>query len=99
MFNPEMLEKLQQLRGEVEVSKERLNSLTVTGEAGGNLIVVEMTGNRVLKQLTIHADLKQMEKEDLEDLLTVALNRALEAANELNENEVADSARKFIPGM
>jgi DNA-binding protein YbaB len=40
-----------------------------------------------------------MEKEDLEDLLAIALERALEKANALNDQEVSSSARQFIPGL
>jgi DNA-binding protein YbaB len=38
-----------------------------------------------------------MEKEDLEDLLSVAFSRAIEEANKLNDNEMSKSALNFLP--
>jgi DNA-binding YbaB/EbfC family protein len=94
-----MLEKLQSMQGQAEETKAKLSQLTVEGEAGGNLIVVEMDGNRKLKKLTINTELSNMEKEDLEDLLTVAIDRALTAVEKLNEQEMAASAKDLLGGF
>ncbi|PKR80588.1 nucleoid-associated protein, YbaB/EbfC family [Brumimicrobium salinarum] len=99
MFGKDMMEKLQKMQAQAEVSKQKLDEILVTGEAGGNLVVVEMNGNRKLTNLSINTALDQMDKEDLEDLLTVALNRAMDAANEANEKEMANSAKGIIPGL
>lgn len=94
-----MMAKLQQMQEQAQLSKDKLDTITVHGEAGGNLINVEMNGNRKLTKLSINADLSQMDKEDLEDLLSVALNRAIQAADAANEKEMAKSAKGLIPGM
>jgi len=99
MFDKSMLEKLQSMQGQAEETKAKLSQLTVEGEAGGNLIVVEMDGNRKLKKLTINTELSNMEKEDLEDLLTVAIDRALTAVEKLNEQEMAASAKDLLGGF
>jgi len=94
-----MMAKLQKMQALAEESKRKLDEITVRAEAGGNLIEIEMNGNRKLTKLSINSELDQMEKEDLEDLLSVALNRAIEAANKANEKEMANSAKGIIPGM
>ncbi|MDX1653273.1 MAG: YbaB/EbfC family nucleoid-associated protein [Brumimicrobium sp.] len=99
MFGKDLMAKLQQMQTQAAETKEKLEKITVQGEAGGNLILVDMNGNRRLKKLTINCDLGNMEKEDLEDLLTVALNRAIEAADKVNESEMAKAAQGFLPGM
>ena len=99
MFGGNMMEKLQQMQQQAEETKKRLDLLFVEGEAGGNLICVEMNGNRKLTKLTINTELANMDKEDLEDLLIVAMNRALEKANALNEAEMASSAKGLFPGL
>lgn len=91
-----MMLKMQQA---LEESKVRLENTVVSGEAGGGLIRVEMNGNRKLTELSINGSLQDMDKEDLEDLLIVAINRVLEEANRVNEQEVSSSARQFLPGM
>lgn len=80
-------------------SKERLNEMVVEGEAGNGLICIELTGNRELRKVSIHTDHALITKEDLEDLIAVALNRALKKANELNEQEVLHSAKNMFPGL
>lgn len=99
MFNPELLNKLASLKKEAELSKERLNDIEISEEAGGGLIRVKMNGNRKLTGLEINTDHKLIEKEDLEDLLIVAMTRALDKVNELNEKEVMDSAQSLFPGF
>jgi len=99
MFSKDMMVKMEEMKRLADESKSRLDTITVEGEAGGGLIVIELTGNRTLKSVHINGDHKTMEKEDLEDLIAVALNRAMEAANNLNESEVMNSAKSIFPGF
>jgi DNA-binding YbaB/EbfC family protein len=80
-------------------SKERLDEKIVHGEAGGGLIHIEMTGNRALKSLKINAPLQSIDKEDLEDLLSVALSKALEEAEKLHTAEAASTMGQFLPNF
>ena len=91
-----MMLKMQQA---LEESKVRLENTTVSAEAGGGLIRVEMNGNRKITELSINGSLQDMDKEDLEDLLVVALNRVMDEANRVNEQEVSSSASQFLPGF
>lgn len=99
MFNKDMLEKLQSLKQQADESKNRLEALEVSEESGGGLVRITMNGNRKLKSVQINADLKTIDKEDLEDMLTVALSRVLEKVNDLNEKEVMSSTKSLFPGM
>ncbi len=93
-MNNELFKKMQEA---VELSKNKLESLSVVGEAAGGLVRIELNGNRKLKSLEINAPLKDIEKEDLEDFISIALDRALEQANEINEKEMSNSATSFLP--
>lgn len=99
MFSPEILEKLKHLKQQSEESKEKLNNTLITEDAGGGLVRITLNGNRELKGLEINASLSDVDKTDLEDLLTVAFNRALDKINVLNEQEVMSSARNLFPDM
>ncbi len=94
-----MLSKLSAMKQMADESKSKLDNLTVEGESGSGLVVITLTGNRELKSIKINADIKLMETEDLEDLLSVALKRAMDKATELNEKEVMSSAKNMFPGM
>lgn len=97
MFGLNQQAMLEEMQRATEASKARLEQTIVSGEAGGGLIRVEMNGNRALQSLQIRAELSMLDKEDLEDLLVVALNQALEAANRINESEMAQSAGQLFP--
>jgi hypothetical protein len=99
MFDPSFMSKLGAMQQIAEETKSQLDQEIVEGEAGNGLVVLTLTGNRALKSLKINTELEHMSKEDLEDLLTIALNRALEAANKLNEAQTLKAAQNFLPGM
>lgn len=99
MFGSGMMDKLNAMKGLAEESKKKLDAISVEGEAGGGLVRIELTGNRNFKSISINTDHTQMSKEDLEDLLSVALERALENANSINEQEMMSSAKNMFPGL
>jgi DNA-binding YbaB/EbfC family protein len=99
MFGSDMLSKLSAMKQMADESKKRLDNITVEGESGNGLVIISLSGNREIKSIKINADIKMMETEDLEDLLSVALKRAMDSANALNEKEVMSSAKNMFPGM
>ena len=90
----EMLLKMQQAMQE---SKRKLEEIRVSGDAGGGLIRVEFNGNRKLTNLEINASLQDIDKEDLEDLLAVAIAKALVEVETINEQTMSSSAMNFLP--
>ncbi len=94
-----MMDKLKAMQNVAEESKASLEKINVTGEAGGGLIEITLTGNKTFKNLTINGDHKIMDKEDLEDLISVALNKAMQAADNIQQKEMMNSARGMFPGF
>ncbi len=99
MFGLDQNAMMQKMQQALEESKIRLENTIVSSEAGGGLIRIEMNGNRKVTELSINGSLQDIDKEDLEDLLIVAVNRVLDEANRVNEQEVSSSARQFLPGI
>lgn len=93
----DLLSKMGDMKKEMEAQKERLDSVRVRGEAAENKVVVFLDGNRKLKDITIDPSLLD-DHEALEDFLSIAFNRAIEKANTLNESEMGDLAKQFLPG-
>src|ERR1700712_686228 len=95
-----MFDKLfeaQQKAGEV---KKRLDSITVTGVAEGGKITVTANGNKVIQQIDIDEDfLKTADKEELEELMTVAVNKALLLAENLSQAEMAALTNDMFGGL
>ncbi len=99
MFGLDQNAMMQKMQQALEESKVRLENTVVSSEAGSGLIRVEMNGNRKVTDLSINGSLQDMDKEDLEDLIIVAINRAMDEANRVNEQEVSSSANQFLPGF
>ena len=94
-----MMDQLQQMKQKVEETKSRLDNMTVTGTSPGGKVNVEVTGNRKIKSIQVTDNFQEMEKEELEDLLILALNDGLNKADQLNEKEMQGAAMGLLPGM
>lgn len=98
MFGKGMMEKLQQMQQQTEEIKQRLDHITVSGEAENGKIKVDITGNRKVKNIHIDESLLA-DKEELEELMLIAVNRAIEQADHVNETEMRSAAMNFMPNM
>ena len=97
MFEKGMMEKLQAMQGQMEVIKARLETLTVTGEAENGKIVVHINGNRKITDIQIEPALLNSDVEELQELLILATNRAIEQADNLNASEMQGAAMGMMP--
>lgn len=96
MFGPEFLQQLAALKGATENGMSRLPEMIVEGSAGNGLIRLKMDGTYKLLSLDIAADLSIIEKEHLEDYLSIALSNAIDQVTQLREKELAQSLAALI---
>jgi hypothetical protein len=95
-----MFDKLFQVQQKAEEVKKRLDSVTVTGEAEGGKIKVTATGNKVITSINIdEAFLSSSDKEELEELLTVAVNKAIEQADNAHQSEMQAMSQDMLGGL
>jgi len=95
-----MFDKLLEAKQKAEAVKKRLDGLTVTGIAEGGKIKVTSNGNKVIQSISLDDEfLKTSEKEELEELLTIAVNKALEQAENLNQSEMAALSKDMFGGL
>ena len=84
----------------MDKSKQKLDTITVKGEAEGGMVTVYANGNRRITEININQKLMDDgDKEAIEELVQLALNKALEHADSVNEMEMASAARNMMPGM
>lgn len=95
----DMMGKLQEMKQKAEEIKLKLDTTLINVEGAGGDITITISGNREIKSLTIASALQHGNKEELEEQLTVTLNKALFKANELNEHEMKNAASGLLPGM
>ena len=95
-----MFDKLfeaQQKAGEV---KKRLDGITVSGSAEDGKITVTANGNKVIQSINIDEEfLKTADKEELEELLQVAVNKALVLAENVSQSEMAALTKDMFGGL
>ena len=95
-----MFDKLLEAKQKAEAVKKRLDGLTVTGIAEGGKIKVTSNGNKVIQSFSVDEQfLKSADKEELEELLTIAVNKALEQAENLNQSEMSALSKDMFGGV
>jgi len=86
-----LLRQAQKMQEEMQKSQEKLQNMEVNGESGGGAIKVLMTGKYEVRSISIDKDLVGDDFEMLEDLVTAAVNDAV--------NKVASVSQEQMAGM
>ncbi len=93
-----MLKQVQKMQKEMQKVQSQLGNLTVSEEAGGGMIKATVNGNKELLSVEIDPQvIIPAEKEILEDLVVAAVNKALQSANKLAEEEMAKVTKGMLP--
>ncbi|GET46821.1 MAG: YbaB/EbfC family nucleoid-associated protein [Capnocytophaga felis] len=93
-----MMGKLKETQQKIEETKQRLNHVLIDEVSPNGGIKVTVTANREIKSIEINEDLLS-DKEELEDYLVLTLNKAIEKATQINENELAAVAKQGMPNI
>lgn len=93
---------LENMFGDMEAQqkamREKLAEVIVEAEAGDGAIKVSANANREITNISVDPDwLKGAEAEELEDLLLVAINRALQSAQEKEAAETQQLLQNMLP--
>ncbi len=93
-----MTGKFKETQEKVKQTKERLNTVSLKEESSDGLLGVTLTANRTIKAIDIDDSLLQ-DKEQLEDYLILTLNKAIEKASQIQEQELAAVAKEGMPNI
>jgi DNA-binding YbaB/EbfC family protein len=101
MFNPmELMGKLKEMQEEMENARKRLEDLHVTAESGGGMVKVTATGNRKIIKIEVDPEIMDpADKEIMEDLITAAVNKAMEEAETRARDEISKVSSDFMPNI
>lgn len=95
-----MFDKLFQAQQKAQEVKSRLDNVSVIGEAEGGKVRVIVTANKEVKEVTISDELfADGDKEQLEDLLLVALNKAFAQADNVSQAEMQAVSQDMFGGL
>lgn len=88
MFNKaglgNLMKQAQQMQEKMQRMQEEVAKLEVTGESGGGMVKITMTGKHEVRRVSIDDSLLQDDKEMLEDLIAAAIN---DAARRIEQNQ------------
>ena len=89
--------KLQEMQQKVQEVKAQLDTVSVAGETADGRVRAVVNGNK--KVLSVHIDdsLRQADSEELEDLLIIALNKALEKAEDVHQSTMKSTTADLLP--
>jgi DNA-binding YbaB/EbfC family protein len=97
-----MMKKAQEMQAKIGEMQAELENATVEGQAGGDMVVVTLTGKGDMKGVKIDSSLlKPEEAEILEDLLMAAHADARKKAEEMSQSKMQEmtAGLPIPPGM
>ncbi|MFQ5487778.1 MAG: YbaB/EbfC family nucleoid-associated protein [Gammaproteobacteria bacterium] len=96
-----LMKQAQKMQEDMQKAQEEIASLEVTGQAGGGLVTVVMTGRHDVRRVEIDDSLLQDDKEMLEDLVAAAINDAVRKVESETKEKMAGmtSGLSLPPGF
>jgi DNA-binding YbaB/EbfC family protein len=96
-----MMKQAQQMQANMQKVQAEIALLEVTGESGGGMVKVLMTGKHEVKRVTIEPAVSGEDREMLEDLVAAAINDAVHKVEaQISQKMAAVTAgMQLPPGM
>jgi DNA-binding YbaB/EbfC family protein len=99
-MNRDMMARLQQMQERVLKAQQELNEQTVDGSAGGGAVSITVSGGLKVQSLKIAPEVVDPDDiEMLEDLVTAAVNEALQQVQALQMQQLGGLAGQFGMGL
>ena len=95
-MNRDMMARLQQMQEKAMKAQSELQAQVVDGSAGGGAVTIAVTGGLKVESLKIEPEVVDPDDiEMLEDLITAAVNEALQKVQGLQTQQLAGLAGQF----
>ena len=95
-----LMQQAQRMQENLKKAQEELASIEVTGQAGGGMVQVTLSGRMECRRVRIEPSALD-DAEMLEDLVAAAVNDAVNKANEASQARMAEATAgmPLPPGM
>src|SRR5580698_5021066 len=97
----QFVKQAQALQANMQKAQTEIASLEVTGESGGGMVKVQMTGRHEVKRVQIEPTVSGEDREMLEDLVAAAINDAVHKVEARVQEKMAGltAGLQLPPGM
>ena len=97
----QLMKQAQEMQANMQKAQEEMGNLSVTGESGGGMVKITMTGKHEVRALDIDDTLVGDDKEMLEDLVVAAFNDAVRRVEKTVQEKFSGmtSGLSLPPGM
>lgn len=97
-----MMKQAQQLQANMQRAQNEIANLEVTGEAGGGMAKVQMTGKHQVLRVTLDPSIISSDDKDmLEDLVAAAINDAVQKLERVTQEKMSSvmGGMNLPPGL
>ena len=84
-----IMQQAQKMQEDLKKVQEELALMQVTGESGGGLVTIVMSGKREARKVTIDSSLLGDDKDMLEDMVAAAINDAVNKVGKMKKEKLA----------
>jgi DNA-binding YbaB/EbfC family protein len=84
-----LMKQAQQMQAKMEKAQQELAQMEVTGQSGGGMVQVVMTGKHDVKRVSIEDALLEDDKDMLEDLIAAAVNDAVRQVEKTSQDQMS----------
>ena len=94
-----LMKQAQKMQADLQRAQEEIARAEVTGESGGGLVKITMTGRHEVRRVQIDPSLVGDDREMLEDLVAAACNDAAHRVEQLTQERMSGlTAGMGLPG-
>lgn len=96
-----LMKQAQAMQADMQKAQDEIAQMEITGESGGGLVKVTMTGKHEARRVEIDDSLVGEDKDMLEDLVAAAINDAAHKIDSTTQERMAGmtSGLNLPPGM
>ena len=92
----QLMQQAQKMQKEMQKSQEEVAAMTFTSKQ--DLVEVEMSGDKIVKKITIDKDIEKDDIEALEDMILIAVNDCIKQADKTMEGKLGKYSN-MMPGL